>query len=134
MLEIIVDGETIKFSNVKNLVQYCINAAPSNLPIAFAIFIECMIKIQLPSELLRHGEAQGLGELLIEIQELKEKSSNNVKTTSSPIDATAEGPEVTNNKNNDETDELGGRGKKRTREEEEGGEEATLNPPKKSYG
>ena len=133
-LEIIVDGETIKFSNVKNLVQYCINAAPSNLPIALAIFIECMIKIQLPSELLRHGDAQGLRESLIKIQELKEKSSTNVETTTSPTDATAEGPVVTNDENNDETDELGGRGKKRTREEEEGGEDATLNPPKKSYG
>ena len=58
-LEIIVDGENIKFSNIKNLVQYCILANPSHLPLAIALFLQCMIRIKIPSELLRHGDALG---------------------------------------------------------------------------
>ena len=133
-LEIIVDGETIKFSNVKNLVQYCINAAPGNLPIALAIFVQCMIKIQLPSELLRHGDAQALRESLIKIQELREKSSVNDKSEQEVVDANAEGTAVNKEETTEETSEPSGRGKKRTLEEGEEGEDDILPSPKKKFG
>ena len=133
-LEIIVDGETIKFSNVKNLVQYCINAGPSNLPIALAIFIQCMIKIQLPSEFLRHGDAQELRESLIKIEELKEKSSTGSESTAPTTEAVDESVAAANDENSEGTSELSGRGKKRAIEEVEEGEDTTLQPPKKTYG
>ena len=133
-LEIIVDGETIKFSDVKNLVQYCINAAPSNLPIALAIFVQCMIKIQLPGDLLRHGDAQELRQSLIKIQELKEKSLNSVKTTPPDTEVVEESTAARTDESVAEANELSGRGKKRSLEEGDAEEEVELNPPKKTFG
>ena len=134
-LEIIVGGETIKFSNVKNLVQYCVSASPAQMPLAIAIFIECMIKIKLPSELLRHADAQGLRESLIKIEQLKGVSSGENAPTSSVNDA-ASGVAVTNDEVPSEPSGSNGRGQKRAREEDDDavGESATLNPAKKSYG
>ena len=135
-LEIIVGGETIKFSNVKNLVQYCISASPAQMPLAIAIFIECMIKIKLPSELLRHADAQGLRDSLIKIEQLKGASWGETATASSVNDAAPGVPE-TNDEIPSGSSGLSGRGKKRTLEEDGDGtvdESVTLNPAKKSYG
>lgn len=135
-LEIIVDGETIKFSNVKNLVQYCVSAAPSQIPLALAIFVQCMIKIKLPSELLRHGDAQNLRESLIKIAELKAKDSVSGEVASTVESESASSVAVAPEGNLSGTSEEGGRGQKRALEEDESviDESVTLNPAKKSYG
>ena len=135
-LEIIVDGETIKFSNVRNLVQYCISASPSQIPLALAIFIQCMIKIKVPSELLRHGDAQNLRESLIKIDELKAKNSVSGEVALPVDNDSAPNVAVAPEGNVSETSEAGGRGQKRALEEDESAidESVTLNPAKKSFG
>ena len=135
-LEIIVDGETIKFSNVKNLVQYCISAAPSQMPLAIAIFIQCMIRIKVPHELLRHGDAQALRESLIKIDELKGKGSASDEVAPHVVGDSASSEVVTPEGSSGERSESSDRGKKRALEEDENAidESVTLNPAKKLYG
>ena len=133
-LEIIVNGETIKFSNVKNLVQYCISASPSQLPLAIAIFVEAMIKIRVPVELLRHGDAQSLRESLIKIAQLKGESASSGESVPLPTGVPVEDT-VNVNEANSGTSETNGRGTKRGLEEDdEGGDSAPLLPPAKKFG
>ena len=138
-LEIIVDGENIKFSNIKNLVQYCISANPSQLPLGIALFLQCMIKIKIPSELLRHGDALGIRESLIKIEELRSRGLSGRETA--PPSEVAE--EVVNGGNVEGVDEGGGRGQKRAREEDDddddddddnGGGAPVLKQARKTYG
>ena len=134
-LEIIVDGENIKFSNIKNLVQYCISANPSHLPLAIALFLQCMIRIKIPSELLRHGDALGIRESLLKIEELKSRGLSRGENTphSEPV---LEGDRAANGEGVNGVGEQGERGKKRDREEDDkdDGGASVLNPAKKSYG
>ena len=137
-LEIIVDGENIKFSNIKNLVQYCISANPSHLPLGIALFLQCLIKIKIPSELLRHGDALGIRESLIKIEELRSRGLSGGETTA-PSEAA---PEVAPDANEGGVDEGGGRGKKRTREDDgdddddddDDDDAPELKKPRKTYG
>lgn len=135
-LEIIVNGENIKFSNIKNLVQYCISASPSQIPLAIALFLDCLIKIKIPPELLRHGDALGIRDSLLKIDEIKSKSLSSTENAPSVSETIAEGnPEVSGEKVSEEA-VSSGRGTKRGLEEDDDDDddEVPLNPAKKSYG
>ena len=135
-LEIIVNGENIKFSNVKNLVKYCISANPSHLPLGIAIFLDSLIKIQIPIELLRHGDALGIRDSLLKIEELKSKgltSGENIPTAS---ETASDGVQGASAEGGGEESE---RGKKRPREDDDDDDDvdggaSVLNPAKKTYG
>ena len=135
-LEIIVNGENIKFSNVKNLVQYCISANPSQLPLGIAIFLDSLIKIKIPNELLRHGDALGIRDSLLKIEELKRKGSLSGENIPPPSETASGGVEEVTGEGGGEEGEQSGRGKKREREDDEDvdGGASVLNPAKKTYG
>ena len=135
-LEIIVNGENIKFSNIKNLVQYCISASPSQIPLAIALFLDSLIKIKIPLELLRHGDALGIRESLLKIEEIKSKGLSSVENTSPATETVSEGAQQASDERVGESAEIGGRGTKRglEQDDDDDAEESILNPVKKSYG
>ena len=137
--ELIISNEQIKFSNVKNLIAFCVNSSPGALPIGLCLFIDCLMKIRCPLETIRHGDCQALRESLIKINEIKQKTS----VESSTENVESNGNEAQSNENvvtiSDNTmvapvEEQTSRGKKRAREEDAEGEDTDLAPPKRSFG
>ena len=133
-LEIIVNGENIKFSNIKNLVQYCISASPSQLPLAIAIFLDCLIKIKIPLELLRHGDALGIRESLLKIEEIKSRGSAGTEDAPNTGETAPEGTKETSGEEAGGVEADGRRGTKREleRDDDDDDDDAPLN--KRSYG
>ena len=56
-LEIIISGETIKYTNIALLVKKIVSVAPASLPIGFVLFLASLQKIKAPHTLIRNGDA-----------------------------------------------------------------------------
>lgn len=76
--EIIIAGEKIKFTNVIYLIRFIIAANPSSIPVGLALFIHALLKIQVPFEVVRNGDAQNCRDNLIKISEIT-KSGSEIK-------------------------------------------------------
>ena len=76
--EIIVQSELIKFSNIKNLIAFCVTSNAAQIPIGSAIFIEALLKIKASIASLRSGDAQIIKEDLMRVHALREQDSNSV--------------------------------------------------------
>ena len=74
--EIIVQSEVIKFSNIKNLIAFCVTSNAAQIPIGCAIFIEALLQIKASITSLRSGDAQILKEDLLRVHALREQDSN----------------------------------------------------------
>ena len=76
--EIIVQSEVIKFSNIKNLISFCVSSNAAQIPIGCAIFIEALLQIKASISSLRSGDAQIIKEDLLRVHALREQDSNSV--------------------------------------------------------
>ena len=94
--EIIVQSEVIKFSNIKNLIAFCVTSNAAQIPIGCAIFIEALMQIKASIASLRSGDAQVLKEDLLRVRALHEQDSNSMR------------PSLPNNEGGAEVDSGGG--------------------------
>ena len=56
-LELILDGKIIEFSNIQNLIKKVVQTLSPNQPIAFVLFIDALLKLKVPQNLFRDGDA-----------------------------------------------------------------------------
>ena len=89
--EIIVQSEVIKFSNIKNLIAFCVTSNAAQIPIGCAIFIEALMQIKASIASLRSGDAQIIKEDLLRVRALREQDSNSVRPS---LPSNDEGTEV----------------------------------------
>ena len=89
--EIIVQSEVIKFSNIKNLISFCVSSNAAQIPIGCAIFIEALLQIKASISSLRSGDAQIIKEDLLRVHALREQDSNSVGQSLPNNDGVAEG-------------------------------------------
>ena len=69
--ELIVANETIKFTNVIALINFIIGVAPNAVPLGLAIFMHALLKIQVPFDVVKNGDA--IKPLTSEIYTFEEK-------------------------------------------------------------
>lgn len=77
--EIIVQSEVIKFSNIKNLIAFCVTSNAAQIPIGCTIFIEALMQIKASIASLRSGDAQIIREDLLRVRALHEQDSNSMR-------------------------------------------------------
>ena len=94
--EIIVNNEQIQFSDLRQLVKKVVMTAGTTLPVGITLFIEELIKMNVPISLFRSGDSMQIRGNLLKINRFgNEESSNNEnsvpeesnKTTSSEENA-----------------------------------------------
>ena len=139
--EIIVANERIKFTNVIYLINFIIAASPSSIPLGLAIFLHALMKIQVPFDVVRNGDAVNCRDNLIKISELtkdRNEPQQNVESVSMAEDGDSGEQtivEMGNGGGDEVSDGLGRAGKKRLREDEDGdGGDLTDRPAKRSFG
>ena len=135
--ELIVANERIKFSNIKDLISFCISAQSGFLPLASSLFVDCLMKIRCPLEAIRNADFVAIRESLLKIKEIKEKNAN-VESTGESVEGSGNAAVVVDNaaavndiEPNASVGEPSGKGKKRAREEDEDEGESELAPAKK---
>ena len=148
--EIIVDSETIRFTNIKNLISYCVTNNAASLPIGLTLFLEGLLRIKTAVYAIRSGDSIAIKDDLLKIDALREK--DRVDSSSVPVNggdtavgvneegvaAAAEG--VTDNPaavvsettGRRQVVEEAGKGRKRRRGVDE--EEEELTPAAKKFG
>ena len=134
--ELIVANETIKFTNVIALINFVIGVAPNAVPLGLAIFMHALLKIKVPFDVVKNGDAINCRENLIKISELE----NSVDENSQNLDVkdrvetvvTENGVEMTEGGGNEETGNSRRTGKKRERESD--GEDLNERSVKRSFG
>ena len=72
-LEIIVASETIRFTNIKNLIQFCVKNDAANLPIGLTLFLEGLLHIKTAVYAIRSGDSVAIKDDLIKIGTIREK-------------------------------------------------------------
>ena len=72
-LEIIVASETIRFTNIKNLIQFCVKNDAANLPIGLTLFLEGLLHIKTAVHAIRSGDSVAIKDDLIKIGTIREK-------------------------------------------------------------
>ena len=72
-LEIIVASETIRFTNIKNLIQFCVKNDAANLPIGLTLFLEGLLHIKTAVHAIRSGDSVAIKDDLIKISTIREK-------------------------------------------------------------
>ena len=55
--EIIVASETIRFTNIKNLIQFCVKNDAAILPIGLTLFLEGLLHIKTAVQAIRSGDS-----------------------------------------------------------------------------
>ena len=88
--EIIVQSEVIKFSNIKNLISFCVTSNAAQIPIGCTIFIEALMQIKASIASLRSGDAQIIKEDLLRVRALHEQDSNSMRPSLPNTDGGAE--------------------------------------------
>ena len=142
--EIIVASETIKFTNIKHLISFCVTNNAANLPIGLTLFLEGLLHIKTDVSAIRSGDSIGIKDDLLKIRAAREKDK--VEISPSPVNggeaAVGSGAAVDESLTDaaaavDESTvgqrvvEDTGKGRKRRREVEE---EETLAPAEKKFG
>ena len=87
--ELIIQSEVIKFSNIKNLIAFCVSANAAQIPVGVGLFVEALLHIKAPLSCLRSGDVQILKEDLLRVRALREQDS-----IGSSVPVAAEGGEV----------------------------------------
>ena len=87
--ELIIQSEVIKFSNIKNLIAFCVSANAAQIPVGVGLFVEALLHIKAPLSCLRSGDVQILKEDLLRVRALREQDS-----IGPSVPVTAEGGEV----------------------------------------
>ena len=146
-LEIIVASETIRFTNIKNLIQFCVKNDAANLPIGLTLFLEGLLHIKTAVHAIRSGDSVAIKDDLIKIGTIREKDKaalDVVPANNEDIGVDANGAvdgAVENNKSDapvvaDESSvgrqEVKEKGRKRRRGADE--EEENLTPAAKKIG
>ena len=143
--EIIVDSETIRFTNIKHLISFCVTNNAANLPIGLTLFLEGLLHIKTDVSAIRSGDSIGIKDDLLKIRAAKEKDKVEIKPSpvnggevavesgaavaesltdaAAAVDESTEGQRVV---------EDTGKGRKRRRDVDE--EEETLTPAEKKFG
>ena len=146
-LEIIVASETIRFTNIKNLIQFCVKNDAASLPIGLTLFLEGLLHIKTAVHAIRSGDSVAIKDDLIKIGTIREKDKaalDVVPANNEDIGVDANGGvdgAVENNTSDapvvaDETSvgrqEVKEKGRKRRRGADE--EEENLTPAAKKFG
>ena len=71
--EIIVASETIRFTNIKNLIQFCVKNDAANLPIGLTLFLEGLLHIKTAVHAIRSGDSIAIKDDLMKIGTIREK-------------------------------------------------------------
>ena len=56
-LELILNGKEVEFSNIETLIKKLVQSASPIQPIAFVLFIDALLKLQVPLFLFCDGDA-----------------------------------------------------------------------------
>ena len=72
--ELIINGETIKFTNILHLINFVISASPNLIPLGHTIFINLILLLKIPWDVIRNGDSQETRQNLLKIEELKKKT------------------------------------------------------------
>ena len=73
--ELIIRNETIKYTNVAELIKFVVGVNPSSLPIGLTIFVHSLLKIKAPFNVVRAGDAINCRENLIQIEQMSGNES-----------------------------------------------------------
>ena len=84
-LEIIVNGVSIKYSNIALLVKKVVTVGPATLPLAFTIFLASLVKIKAPYSLLRNGDAINVLENFDRMKAAIEDTTQTTSKTDLPV-------------------------------------------------
>ena len=71
--EIIVASETIRFTNIKNLIQFCVKNDAAILPIGLTLFLEGLLHIKTAVQAIRSGDSVAIKDDLLKIGAIREK-------------------------------------------------------------
>ena len=100
-LQIILDGKEIEYSNIEKLIKKLVQTASPVLPIAFVLFIEALVKLKLPLNLFRDGDAVNTRAQLLLMKENTSESEvvNETHETNSQPEQVAESANENKNEN-----------------------------------
>ena len=56
-LELVLDGKEIEFSNIETLIKKVVQTLSPIQPVAFVLFIDALLKLKVPQNLFRDGDA-----------------------------------------------------------------------------
>ena len=146
--EIIVASETIRFTNIKNLIQFCVKNDAAILPIGLTLFLEGLLHIKTAVQAIRSGDSIAIKDDLLKIGAIREKDRaalQSVPANNDDVGVVADGEGVGAVAENGTTDaaaavdeslegrqEVKDKGRKRGRVVEE--EEENLTPASKKFG
>ena len=117
-MELILDGEIIKYTNVLHLIKLVISTGPASLPLGLTLFCDALMSIKAPLTLIRNGDAKEIWSNLTRIHEA------NGKVIESPPDPSLGAPEAASTEQDPDQPSIVG---KRPREPDEE-EDANLQP------
>ena len=72
-LEIIIASETIRFTNIKSLIQFCVKNDAAVLPIGLTLFLEGLLHIKTAVHAIRSGDSVAIKDDLLKIGAIREK-------------------------------------------------------------
>ena len=78
--ELVLDGKDIEYSNIENLIKKVVQTLSPNQPIAFVLFIDALLKLKVPQNLFRDGDAVNTRAQLLTIK----NSLSEAETVSAP--------------------------------------------------
>ena len=73
-LELIIDGERVRYTNVQYLIKRVVSGFPAQYPIGLTLFIQELKNINVPLHAFRGGDAKNIWDDLNRIKKEKEKS------------------------------------------------------------
>ena len=81
--EIIINGEQIKFTNIIWLIRFVVSANPASIPLGLNLFLYGILKIKVPWESIKNGDAIQARDNIVKIEELsRSNATGNVENLS----------------------------------------------------
>ena len=74
-LQLIVDGEEIKYTNISHLLKKVVTPLPASMPLGTVLFIDGLLKIKAPLNAIRSGDAKEILSNLQKVHSAKVDSS-----------------------------------------------------------
>ena len=148
--EIIVASETIRFTNIKNLISFCVKNDAAILPIGLTLFLEGLLHIKTAVHAIRSGDSIAIKDDLMKIGAIREKDRAAIESIPANNDEVGVGANeegagaaaensttdaaaaVDNSTEGRQEEKDLGKGRKRRRGADE--EEANLTPAAKKFG
>ena len=82
-LEIVIDGEQLKYTNIVYLIKRVITVNPASIPLGLTLFLDALMKIKAPMTLIKNGDAKQILENLQKINDAAAAQSES-STTETP--------------------------------------------------